>query len=130
MFHSHLFQSLDYTEPDFVILLKRALFVLVNMLGPLNIALDQFGISPRTGFLPEEQPLRRLNQYYKDWEDIVDEVPALLRNKTIRFKAERLPLLSVLRLQTEREWQRAYVLLSFITHSYIWGGHRPAEVCH
>ncbi|KIN00586.1 hypothetical protein OIDMADRAFT_146019 [Oidiodendron maius Zn] len=98
------------------------------MLGPLNIALDQFGISPHTGFLPEEQPLRRLNQYYKDWEDIVDEVPALLRNKTFRFKAERLPLLSVSRLQTEREWQRAYVLLSFITHSYIWGGHRPAEI--
>jgi indoleamine 2,3-dioxygenase len=98
------------------------------MLGPLNIKLEDFGISAHNGFLPEEPPLQRLSPYYKDWEDIVYEVPALLRSKTFRLKAERLAVLPTSRLLSEREWQRAYVLLSFMTHSYIWGGHRPAEV--
>lgn len=99
-----------------------------NMLGPLNIVLDDFGISNDTGFLPEDIPLRKLNSYYKVWEDIVGEVPALLHDKTYRTKAERLPVLSVSKLHSEAEWQRAYVLLSFMTHSYIWGGQKPGEV--
>jgi indoleamine 2,3-dioxygenase len=101
---------------------------MVNMLGPLSTALDKFSISPTTGFLPEEPPLRRLHQYYKDWEDVVHEVPSLLSANAFRLRAEKLPLLSVSKLKSERQWQRAYVLLSFITHSYIWGGQRPAEV--
>jgi indoleamine 2,3-dioxygenase len=93
-----------------------------------DIVLDDFGISARTGFLPDEPPLRKLNPYYKEWEDLVREVPTLLRSKMFTVRAERLTVLSISRLLSEREWQRAYVLLSFLTHSYIWGGQRPAEV--
>jgi indoleamine 2,3-dioxygenase len=98
------------------------------MFAPLHVMLDTFDISPHTGFLPETPPLKELNPYYKDWEDIVSEAPALLAAKTFHAKAERLPMLSVSKLRSEREWQRAYLLLSFMSHAYIWGGTRPAEV--
>lgn len=92
--------------------------------------LDTFGISSRTGFLPATPPLKKLNPYYRAWEDIVSKAPALLGAKSFHVRAERLPVLSVSKLRTEKEWQRAYVLLSFISHAYIWGGARPAEVSH
>ncbi|KIM94043.1 hypothetical protein OIDMADRAFT_45855 [Oidiodendron maius Zn] len=98
------------------------------MLGSNNIRLEDFDISPRTGFLPEEPPLQRLQPFYKDWEDIVCQAPALLRAEEFRTRVERLPVHPVSELQSERDWKRAYLLLSVITNAYIWGGRRPAEV--
>ena len=100
------------------------------MLGPLNIVLEDFGVSSRNGFLPDRLPLMHLsNPYYEEWEHIVDCLPQLLNDNTIRNKVDKLSLLSTSKLGSEREWQRAYVLLSFMTHAYIWGGVRPSEVC-
>lgn len=98
------------------------------MLGPLNIVLEDFGVSPRNGFLPDELPLRRLSLYYSAWEDIVARLPSLLQRKSLRGVVDRLPLLSTSELLSESQWQRAYVLLSFLAHGYIWGGDRPSEV--
>ncbi|OGM47649.1 indoleamine 2 [Aspergillus bombycis] len=39
-----------------------------------------------------------------------------------------MPILSVLHLQTEPEWRRAYVLLTFMLHGYIWGCPNPVEI--
>jgi len=100
------------------------------MLGPLNIHLQKFGISPQNGFLPDRLPLWRLRSpYYESWEMIVGRLPYLLRAKHLREEVDLLPVLSTSRLESESEWQRAYLLLSFMTHAYIWGGKTPAEVC-
>lgn len=97
------------------------------MIRPLRYELEAFGVSTHIGFLPESPPLLKLDPSYKFWEDLVEDVPALLKNKTFRAKANKLPVITTTRLSSEREWQRAYVLLSFLTHAYIWGGHRAAE---
>ncbi|KAJ8107987.1 hypothetical protein ONZ43_g6561 [Nemania bipapillata] len=81
------------------------------------------------GFLPAVKPLKRLpDTYYQQWERILDDLPALLREKTIRHEVNKLEVLTTARLNTEREWQRAYMVLCFLAHGYIWGGHTPSEI--
>jgi indoleamine 2,3-dioxygenase len=99
------------------------------MLGPLNISLEEFGVSAGNGFLPDQLPLRRLpDPYYDSWEIIVAQVPSLLKLNRLRYEVDALPVLSTSKLGAENEWQRAYLLLSFMTHGYIWGGKKPSEV--
>ena len=93
--------------------------------------LKRYTTTARHGFLPEQIPLQRLPQScYSPWERLVEDLPDLIRSRRIRSKIERLPILDTVHLQEEPEWQRAYSLLAFLTHAYIWGGERPAEVCH
>lgn len=97
------------------------------MLGPLNINLSEFGVSTKHGFLPDFNPLPRLSAF-SEWEDLVDEIPYLLKEGLFRQHADHLPILDTSNLQNESQWRRAYHLLSFMTHSYIWGGKVPSEV--
>ncbi|KAF7908828.1 hypothetical protein EAE99_011698 [Botrytis elliptica] len=97
------------------------------MLGPLNINLAEFGVSTENGFLPDVNPLPRLIAY-AEWEDLVDEIPFLLKEGLFRQHADALPILDTSSLKEEDEWRKAYHLLSFMTHSYIWGGKVPSEL--
>ena len=97
------------------------------MLGPLNIVLGDFDVS-RYGFLPVTNPPRLSNSYYSKWEDTVACLPFLLKKKAFRDAVNDMPVLSTSELLSLAEWQRAYLLLSFITHGYIWGGETPSEV--
>ncbi|KAI0415210.1 Indoleamine 2,3-dioxygenase [Xylaria grammica] len=91
--------------------------------------LNLYPLISKNGFLPVKQPLRRLaDAYYQPWEQILDDIPTLLREKTIRSRIGNLGVLTTAGLNTEREWQRAYVILCFLTHGYIWGGDLPSEV--
>jgi indoleamine 2,3-dioxygenase len=93
------------------------------------MSLEKFGISHRNGFLPDELPLQYLpNIHYQPWEVIARDIPALTTEHRIRQEIDNLPILSTSKLSTEREWQRAYILLSLFTHGYIWGGETPSEV--
>ena len=98
------------------------------MLPPIP-ALADYGVSPEYGFLPSEPPLDLLpDPYYADWEWIVGHLQALLTSRRIRDSVDRMPLLSTTYLNSEPEWRRAYVVLGFILHAYVWGGRAPAEV--
>ncbi|KAE8444203.1 hypothetical protein EG329_000800 [Mollisiaceae sp. DMI_Dod_QoI] len=98
------------------------------MLGPLNINLADFSVSPRNGFLPDEVPLIRLSDpYYLEWESIVGRLPLLLQTKSLRVSVDRMQLLSTSHLVSEPGWRRAYLLLSFMTHAYIWEAGGPSE---
>lgn len=66
--------------------------------------------------------------YYAKWEAVVANLQPLLLSKRIRPVVDRLPILSTEHLHTDAEWRRAYVVLVFMLHSYVWGGERPAEV--
>jgi indoleamine 2,3-dioxygenase len=83
---------------------------------------SQFGVDEATGFLSLRPPLARLPSYFDGWEKIVDVLPALIRSGAIRDKINELPLLKVTEetLKSEREWWRAYVVLTFLGQSYIW----------
>jgi len=98
------------------------------MKGPLNIVLEDYDISPINGFIPHGLPLQKLDSYYEGWEEAVRLLPSNFSRKTYRPKLDKLAVLSTSRLHTRAEWQRAYVLLTFMTHGYIWGGEVPAEV--
>lgn len=92
-------------------------------------ALEDYGISPDHGFLPSDLPLVALpDPYYARWEAIASNLQGLLLTKRIRETVDRLPILSTAYLHSEGEWRRAYVLLVFMLHGYVWGGHKPEEV--
>ncbi|KAK4461553.1 Indoleamine 2,3-dioxygenase [Cladorrhinum samala] len=96
-----------------------------------NIAealLEDFDVTSN-GFLPEEQPLETLpDSYYEPWESLVKDLPAHLQAQTLRARVDELPVLSTAHLKTVPEWRRAYVVLGFLAHGYIWGGEKASEI--
>ncbi|KAK8162463.1 indoleamine 2,3-dioxygenase alpha type [Phyllosticta citrichinensis] len=90
--------------------------------------LSDYDVSPVNGFLPTEAPLDFLpDPYYQPWETTVASLQALILTQRIRRVVDALPVLSTRYLVDEREWRRAYSILAFIAHSYIWGGNSPAD---
>jgi indoleamine 2,3-dioxygenase len=91
--------------------------------------IEKYDITEQYGFLPPDLPLERLpDWYYAPWEAVVSKLQALILSRRFRETARRMPILSTSRLQSEAEWRRAYVILAFFTHAYMWGGDQPAEV--
>ncbi|KAI1293905.1 indoleamine 2,3-dioxygenase [Xylaria venustula] len=90
--------------------------------------LSDYGISPTHGFLPDVLPLTRLpDPYYNKWEAIASNLQGLILSKRLRGIIDRLPVLSTVGLEHDAEWRRAYVLLTFLAHGYIWGGDTPRD---
>ena len=79
-------------------------------------------LSRVTGFLPEQEPLSRLPDYYVIWEETLDNLNSLIKSKKLRVHVDRWQLLqlSSSSFTSERHWQRAYVVLTFIGQAYIW----------
>lgn len=97
------------------------------MLPPVP-TLQDYGISQLNGFLPMELPLEVLpDPYYNRWEAIASNLQALILSRRLRGVIDGLPVLSTSRLQHPAEWRRAYSILSFMSHAYIWGGDKPEE---
>ena len=90
--------------------------------------LDAYGLNPDTGFLPLHPPLRRLPSAYDAWEDLVADLQPLILTKRLRTAVENLSVLSTDQLHSDAEWRRAYVVLVFLLHAYVWGENVPAEV--
>jgi indoleamine 2,3-dioxygenase len=91
--------------------------------------LSDYDVSPHNGFLPDEIPLDVLpDRYYQPWETVVRNFQSLTLAKRLRRIVDALPTLETDLLLTEAEWRRAYSVLGFIAHAYIWGGDRPADV--
>ncbi|KJZ74890.1 hypothetical protein HIM_05799 [Hirsutella minnesotensis 3608] len=83
----------------------------------------------RNGFLPVEEPLKMLSDsYYAPWEKVIQCLPGLLNAGRLRRDINGLPVLSTNKLRDEAEWRRAYVILTFLTHAYVWGGERAEEM--
>jgi indoleamine 2,3-dioxygenase len=98
------------------------------MLAPIP-RLEDYGLSPTTGFLPIDLPLQRLpHPAYDKWERIINNFQSLLLSKRLRIVIDRLPVLPTSHLETEPEWRRAYSMLAFMAHGYIWGGDKPSEI--
>lgn len=89
---------------------------------------SKYSVTPN-GFLPSAEPLAVLpDAYYQPWETLASSLPKLLQTNSFRAHVDaELPVLSTSRLQAEQEWRRAYLILTFATHAYIWGGDKPSE---
>ncbi|OLL24918.1 Indoleamine 2,3-dioxygenase [Neolecta irregularis DAH-3] len=83
--------------------------------------LENYGLYSN-GFLPASPPLARLiNSYYDPWESVMSKFNALLLARRLQGVIEELPVLSTQCLVTLPERQRAFMLLGFLAHGYIWG---------
>ncbi|KAF9888581.1 hypothetical protein FE257_008513 [Aspergillus nanangensis] len=92
----------------------------------LDIRLADYDVSPITGFMPQQSPLLHLeNTYYGPWEAVVSSLGRYLETGQLGSEIDRLPRLQTKRLSTEPEWQRAYVILSFLAQGYIWEQQKP-----
>ena len=99
-----------------------------TMVAPLPRPED-YDVSPEHGFLPSEAPLTLLSSsYYEPWETVFQNLQGLVLSKRIRGVVDGLEELSTDFLATEAEWRRAYTVLGFLVHAYIWGGNAPADV--
>lgn len=99
------------------------------MLQSSDIVLDEYAVSSSHGFLPTDLPVSRLpHAYYEPWEKLADDLPELIGQKKIQGLIDSLPVLTTTWLQTEPEWRRAYSILGFLTHAYVWGGEQPKDV--
>ncbi|KAJ5168997.1 Indoleamine 2-3-dioxygenase [Penicillium canariense] len=98
------------------------------MIPSPEINLDDYAVSPLHGFLPNGLPLQKLpHAYYAEWENLAVRLPDLIKTGQIRGSVNALPVLTTTWLQTEPEWRRAYSILGFLTHAYIWGGEKPKD---
>lgn len=90
--------------------------------------LSKFAVT-NNAFLPEQSlPTILSDAYYEPWEIIAQHLPDLIQDNRIRDAITQLPILSTDRLKSEAEWRRAYVMLAYLTHAYVWGGDKPEEV--
>lgn len=97
------------------------------MLAPIP-RLEDYSVSPDLGFLPDELPLKYLpHPAYDRWERIINNFQSLLLSKRLRIVIDNLPIIPAVHLYTEAEWRRAYSILTFMAHGYIWGGEKPSE---
>jgi len=98
-----------------------------DLSGTVEELLEQFDTSQH-GFLSKDAPLCRLpDPYFAPWESLMQDLPNLLSAQTLRKHADQLPILSTTCLATEAEQRRAYVVLCFLAHAYIWGGNTASD---
>lgn len=90
---------------------------------------EAYDVSLRVGFLPEQTPCDALSDpYYAPWQDIAKNLQNLLMCRRLRTMVDNLPVLACDRIQTTAQLRKAYSILSFICHAYIWGEESPAQV--
>lgn len=78
--------------------------------------LQSYDISSK-GFLPEIPiPLLTHNQ---EWESFVEKLPLHNRNGNTREEFVKLPKFDLDLLKTDKEYKRAYVILSMVANAYI-----------
>lgn len=92
--------------------------------GPQPV-LAQFGVDAVRGFLPPTDPLTILPKEYVAWEQAAGEIPKLLAADRIRATLRGLPSIQIDHLHSEAELDRAMLLLSYLGHAFVFGGHEP-----
>lgn len=81
--------------------------------------LERFSVDPDRGFLPAEDPARRLPSEFSAWEEIAADLPKLLATRQLKPVLDRLPVLDASPREGV-EIERAMLLLSFFGHGYVW----------
>nr|DAD54577.1 TPA_asm: tryptophan 2,3-dioxygenase [Fusarium equiseti] len=90
--------------------------------------IEHYHVSLTTGFLPPSAPLTHLPQkYYEPWETLASSLPTRIRDGSLRHQASLIPLLETDFLVTDAEWQRAYVVLGFLSNAFIFCQYPPSE---
>ena len=85
------------------------------------LKLEDFGISPERGFLPDEDPLTAMPPGWEYLDDFGNNLPELIESGKILTEAKLLPIPPDFRfsLLSKRELQLAWVRYSFIQSAYV-----------
>ncbi|KAF2397756.1 indoleamine 2,3-dioxygenase alpha type [Trichodelitschia bisporula] len=90
--------------------------------------LGDYDVSPVHGFLPTEAPLECLpGSYYAPWEHVISNLQPLILTHRLRHVIDNMSVLDTSLLCSKAEWRRAYSILGFMVHAYIWGGPTPQD---
>ncbi|KAL2202616.1 indoleamine 2,3-dioxygenase subfamily [Sarocladium strictum] len=85
--------------------------------------LDAFDISPTLGFLSNHPPLPSFsNPHFAQLDELVANLSVHINNGTLRQRVDNLPHLDHSHLSSDQEYKRAYLVLGFLIHAYVWGG--------
>ena len=90
--------------------------------------LSHFDVRSGRGFLPANDPPRFLPAAFEAWEHAASELPKLMMTDRVRSILEELPLLGVDQLTTIPDRERAMMVLSFLSHGYVWGEANAAQI--
>ena len=85
--------------------------------------MDAYGISTHLGFLSDNGPLTSFTKtQYAPWDELIANLPHLTSSHSLRRTVDdTLPYIDPSELGSELEHQRAYVVLGFLIHAYVWG---------
>jgi indoleamine 2,3-dioxygenase len=81
--------------------------------------LTSYRVDPSHGFLPAQEPLKRLPRVFAAWENITQNLPWHLRSGMLDAQVARLSPFPLDELNSLAEWERAMQLLSFLSHAYL-----------
>ncbi len=84
-----------------------------------KINLSDFQIQVTRGFLPPVDPLEKLSDEYKVWDDLINALPDLLEKFQLGDAVDNMPLLDTTSLSTG-ELGRAKLILSMLAQAYVW----------
>ena len=90
--------------------------------------LQSYDVSVTHGFLPTEPILRSLPSRYAQWDEIAAALPELIKEHKLRDLVTHLSPLPIVGLENTRQQRRAYVILGYMAHAYIWERAVPAHV--
>lgn len=88
------------------------------------IALESH-INLTRGFLPIHDPLKILPKPFAAWEEVLALLPKILMTDQFKSYVQDLPIFPVEKLETDLEYERAMLLLSFLANAYVWEGDKP-----
>ena len=90
--------------------------------------LQSYDVSVTHGFLPTEPILRSLPSHYAQWDEIASALPELIQEHKLRDLITHLLPLPIAGLENTQQQRRAFVILGYMAHAYIWERAAPAHV--
>lgn len=72
------------------------------------------------GFLPAQDPIKKLPSDFLVWENCVHDLPKLFMTAHLRESILALPEFDISILKTPHEFERAMLILSYLSHAYVW----------
>jgi|GEM_PF-1881961 len=84
-----------------------------------NFNLSDFQIQPTRGYLPAVDPLEKLSDTYRIWDEIIDQLPQLLESFSLGDAVDQMPLLDDDLLEVH-ELGRAKLILGMLAQTYVW----------
>lgn len=92
-----------------------------------TVGLEEFGVSAELGFLSSTPP-KFSDSYYSPWDTLIENLAIRISSGSIDQDVKRLPCLATKNLTAVNEWRRAYVVLAFLVHGYVWQADPPRRL--